>query len=130
MKDRQFKQVAGKKGQKDRILEEEMNKKKEEEDQNKLLENNQLIRPISSSLTYKVEELVKLFRKEQKVKRPYCNEVIIKVSDSDMLQSTKKKKTYKEQSFRITIDTSFEMLRDMACEFWAMNQNEFSLYDH
>ena len=90
-----------------------------------------MIRPISSSLTYKVEELVRLFKKEQKVVRPYCNEVTIKVSDSDMLQSTKKKnKTYKEQSFRITIDTSFEMLRDMACEFWAMNRNDFSLYDH
>lgn len=55
----------------------------------------------------------------------------IKVSDSELLQSTKKKnRTYKEQSFRITIDTSFEMLRDMACEFWAMNRNDFSLYDH
>ena len=35
-----------------------------EEEENKILENNQLIRPISSSLTFKVEELVRLFKKE------------------------------------------------------------------
>ena len=42
----------------------EKEKQKKEEEENKILENNQLIRPISSSLTYKVEELVRLFRKE------------------------------------------------------------------
>ena len=61
--------------------------------------------------------------------RPYCNEVTVKVANSALMQNARRKEVYVEQPFKITNDTSFEMLRDMSCEFWGLNKDEYSLYD-
>ena len=64
------------------------------------------------------------------ITRPYCNEVTVKVSRSQLNHNSRKKVEYVEQVFKITNDTSFQMLRDMCCEFWNLASAKFSLYDH
>ena len=48
----------------------------------KILEDNQLTRPITQELTEKIENLISAFDKDAAITRPYCNEVTVKVSRS------------------------------------------------
>ena len=36
---------------------------------------------------------------------------------------------YLEQEFKLTIDTNFDTLRNMCCDFWGLSKNQYSLYD-
>ena len=73
----------------------------------KILEDNQLTRPIVQEVTEKIENLIKVFGKEAKMTRPYCNEVTVKVSRSLLNHNSRKRVEYVEQVFKITNDTSF-----------------------
>ena len=74
--------------------------------------------------------MISAFNKDVSITRPYCNEVTVKVSRSQLNHNSRKKVEYVEQVFKITNDTSFQMLRDMCCEFWNLASAKFSLYDH
>ena len=92
--------------------------------------NNTVNAHISQSLTSKVEDLVKVFSKNYEINRPFCNRVMVKVPRTELLAiETRKQMFYKEQEFKLTKDTDFETLRISACDFWGLNQEEYSLYD-
>ena len=47
-------------------------------------------------LTTKIEKLIEIFRKETRIMRPYCNEVVVKVANSALMQNVRKKEVYVE----------------------------------
>lgn len=62
--------------------------------------------------------------------RPYCNKVMVKVPQTELLKiETKKQVIYLEQEFKLTKDTDFPTLNKMCCDFWGLDHNNYSLYD-
>lgn len=55
---------------------------------------------------------------------------MVKVRKTELLQiETRKQIIYLEQEFKLTKKTNFETLKDMCCDFWGLESNNYSLYD-
>ena len=52
---------------------------------------------IQASLAKKVEDLIEVFKKDFSMTRPYCNKVMVKVPETELLQiETRKQVVYLE----------------------------------
>lgn len=54
---------------------------------------------------------------------------MIMVAAKDQGGGKKKKAEFVEQRFRITKKTTFDELKIAACDFWALDNSKFNLYD-
>ena len=71
-----------------------------------------------------------MFQKDFTMTRPYCNRVMVKVPKTELLKiETRKQIVYLEQEFKLTKETDFPTLKDMCCDFWGLENSNYSLYD-
>ena len=71
---------------------------------------------------------------QKKIHRPYCNTVLVRVPKSYLYHEkhdlNPKKVEYTEQLFALELHTTFEQLRNQACAFWNLQQDEYLLFGH